>query len=527
MTRRETHLAIGENRASSTTSNKRIALTVLCLIVFVICINTTAINTAVAAIADDLTLSTSTLGWAIDVYMLAAAALVVLGGQVGDILGRRRVTFIGIGVFAVGSVLVATSASGAQLIGGRALQGAGGAVLMPATMAIVNDTFSKEERGTALGVWGAISMLAFAIGPLYGGFLTEVLSWRVIFWADVALLLVATAVLFALLRGLPGGQTRTRVDIIGAILLGLGSFLVVLALQQGQTWGWSSGLFLVVLATGLFLSVAFVTVELYRRNPLVNFSLFRRRQYVVGSLATFTNTVGLMGLLYFFNLYAQSAVLFDYSPLWASVVLLPYTVSMLVFAYPSGWIADRIGYRIPIVTGLLLMTVGFVMLARVNVSTTDADLWLPIVLSGVGVGLTYSTSSAAGMAAIPAEEAGQGAGVINMARFLGAVFVIAAGTILYVGQGIETLNEQLDQAGVGRVEEAKLDQVLTGSQSALDSTLSELDPGVRDAFVSGARQGIVNGFSDAMWLIAVVGLAGALLSFWLWRPDQRLASRSR
>jgi MFS family permease len=174
-------MTIGESRAPPSRPNKGVALTVVCLIVFVICINTTAINTAVATIAGELSLSTSTLGWALDVYMLAAAALVVLGGQIGDVLGRRRITLVGIGFFAVGSVVVATSFSGAQLIGGRALQGAGGAVLMPATMAIINDSRSKKESGTALGVWGAISMLAFAFGPLYGGFLTEALSWRVIF----------------------------------------------------------------------------------------------------------------------------------------------------------------------------------------------------------------------------------------------------------------------------------------------------------------------------------------------------------
>jgi MFS family permease len=200
------------------------------------------------------------------------------------------------------------------------------------------------------------------------------------------------------------------VDVVGAILLGLGSFLVVLALQQGQGWGWDSGLFLVVLAAGLLSLAAFVTVEIYGRNPLVDFSLFRRRQYVAGSLATFTNTVGLIGLLYFFNLYAQSAVLFDYSPLRASVVLLPYTVSMFAFAYPSGRIADRIGYRVPVVAGLLVMTAGFVMLARVTVDTTDAGLWLPIVLCGVGVGLTYSTTSATGLAAVRPNKPGRARG---------------------------------------------------------------------------------------------------------------------
>jgi len=297
--------------------------------------------------------------------------------------------------------------------------------------------------------------------------------------------------LFASLRGLPGGRTGIAVDVVGAILLGLGSFLV-LALQQGQSWGWSFGLFLAALATGLLLLVAFVMVELHRRSPLVNLALFRRRRYVAGCFATFANTVGLIGLLYFFNLYAQSSVLFDLSPLHASLVLLPYTVSMFLFAYPSGRIADRIGYRVPVVVGLLVMTAGFVMLSRVSVGTQEAGLLLPIVLCGLGVGLTYSTTSAAGMAAVPAEEAGQGAGVINMARFLGAVFVIAAGTILYVGQGVATLDEHLDR--VGQVEKTKLDRVLTGSPSAPKSTAKQLDPDTKDAFVSGARQGIVGGF---------------------------------
>ena len=186
--------------------------------------------------------------------------------------------------------------------------------------------------------------------------------------------------------------------------------------------------------------------------------------------------------------------------------------------------ADRIGYRVPVVGGLLVMTVGFLILSRVDVGTTDAELWLPIVLCGVGVGLTYSTSSAAGLAAVPAEEAGQAAGIINMARFLGAVFVIAVGTILYVGQGVETLDERLAQAGAGQVEKTKLDRVLTGSPSALDGAARKLDPGIRDAFVSGARHGIVDGFSKVMWLVAIVGLAGTLLSFWLMRPDLRSAS---
>ena len=220
------------------------ALVTACLALFLIAVNTTAINTAVSAIADDLTLSSTTLGWALNAYLLAVAAFVVLGGQLGDVLGRKRIFVIGIAVYTLAAVVVASSGSAAQLIGGRAMQGAGAAILMPATMAILHDAFPKEEQGRVLGIWGAVGGVAFAVGPLIGGFFTDALSWRWVWWSNVPVAIVALVLAGPMLRGLSSGKRGVRFDVAGIVLLAVGLFTAILALQQGSRWGWTSPLLL-------------------------------------------------------------------------------------------------------------------------------------------------------------------------------------------------------------------------------------------------------------------------------------------
>jgi predicted MFS family arabinose efflux permease len=206
---------------------------------------------------------------------------------------------------------------------------------------------------------------------------------------------------------------------------------VVFAVEQAPEWGWTSPAFLGIIAVGAVLLAVFVPVELRRDDPIVHFRLLKIRGFVGGNLATFGNAVGLIGLLYFFNLYVQSPALFDYSALEASVVLLPYGITMFFFSIIGGRVADRVGYRWPVAASLIIGAVGFALFSRFTVDTTDADLWLPMVLAGIGIGVTFSTSSAAGMVAVPDDKAGEAAGVINMFRYVGAVFVVTLGSIFY------------------------------------------------------------------------------------------------
>ena len=502
------------------------ALVTACIALFLIAVNTTAINTAVSSIADELTLSSTTLAWALNAYLLAVAAFVVLGGQLGDVLGRKRIFVVGMVLYTLAAVVVATSGTAFQLIGGRALQGMGAAILMPATMAILHDAFPKEKQGLVLGIWGAVGGVAFAVGPLVGGVFTDAISWRWVWWSNVPVAIVALVLARPMLRGLAPGKKGVRFDVAGIGLLALGLFTAILALQQGARWGWGSASILGLFAVAVVTLTAFVLVELRAKQPLVHLRLLASRVFTGGNVGTFVNSVALIGLLYFFNLYAQSSVLLDYSALLAGIALLPFGLGIFVASLVSGRLADRIGARLPVAVGIGLQGVGCFLLYRSDVSTTYSSLWLPTLVAGVGVGMTFSTPSAAGLQAVPPEEGGEASGIINIFRYVGASLVIAVGSLCYAGVGIAEMNRQLDAAGVSGVEEEQLDQALTGSPAAISEQANQLQGAQRQAFISGAQQGTVDGFDAAMLLIAVTSAGGLVLWLVLMRPGRRVSRPS-
>ena len=502
------------------------ALVTACIALFLIAVNTTAINTAVSSIADELTLSSTTLAWALNAYLLAVAAFVVLGGQLGDVLGRKRIFVVGMVLYTLAAVVVATSGTAFQLIGGRALQGMGAAILMPATMAILHDAFPKEKQGLVLGIWGAVGGVAFAVGPLIGGVFTDAISWRWVWWSNVPVAIVALVLARPMLRGLAPGKKGVRFDVAGIGLLALGLFTAILALQQGARWGWGSASILGLFAVAAVTLTAFVLVELRAKQPLVHLRLLANRVFTGGNVGTLVNSVALIGLLYFFNLYAQSSVLLDYSALLAGIALLPFGLGIFVASLVSGRLADRIGARLPVAVGIGLQGVGCFLLYRSDVSTTYSSLWLPTLVAGVGVGMTFSTPSAAGLQAVPPEEGGEASGIINIFRYVGASLVIAVGSLCYAGVGIAEMNRQLDAAGVSGVEEEQLDQALTGSPAAISEQANQLQGAQRQAFISGAQQGTVDGFDAAMLLIAVTSAGGLVLWLVLMRPGRRVSRPS-
>jgi MFS transporter, DHA2 family, methylenomycin A resistance protein len=501
------------------------ALVTACIALFLIAVNTTAINTAVSSIADELTLSSTTLAWALNAYLLAVAAFVVLGGQLGDVLGRNRIFVVGMVLYTLAAIVVATSGTAFQLIGGRALQGMGAAILMPATMAILHDAFPKEKQGFVLGIWGAVGGVAFAVGPLVGGVFTDAISWRWVWWSNVPVAIVALVLARPMLRGLAPGKKGVRFDVAGIGLLALGLFTAILALQQGARWGWGSASILGLFAVAAVTLTAFVLVELRAKQPLVHLRLLANRVFTGGNVGTLVNSVALIGLLYFFNLYAQSSVLLDYSALLAGIALLPFGLGIFVASLVSGRLADRIGARLPVAVGIGLQGVGCFLLYRSDVSTTYSSLWLPTLVAGVGVGMTFSTPSAAGLQAVPPEEGGEASGIINIFRYVGAALVIAVGSLFYTGVGIAEMNRQLDAAGVGSVEEEQLDQALTGSPAAISEQTNQLQGAQRQAFISGAQQGTVEGFDASMLVIAVSSVGGLVVWLWLVRPRGRAISR--
>ncbi|MFR9675107.1 MFS transporter [Streptomyces sp. TR06-5] len=511
----------GGHRPSTTAVPPLAVLSTGCAALFLLGVNTTAVNSALPAIAADLGLGATALGWTVGIYMLMVAALVVLGGRLGDMLGQRAVMTAGLLTFAAGAALVAVADSAFLLLLGRFVQGLGAMLTMPSTTAVLRLAYPPERQGFAQGIWGAVGGVAFAVGPLVGGLLTDELSWRWVWWASLVWALAVAAVAQFTLRELPGREPWTGLDVPGILLLALGLFALVLACQQIPLWGAGSAAVLGAFAAAVAGLVLLVLVESRRRNPLLHLRLLLEPALVAACLATGINALFLIGLSYFFNIYTQAQATLDYSALTASIALLPYGAGVFATSLLVGPLCDRIGFRRPVALGLVCAGIGALLLARVDAASGYAALWPGTTVIGLGVGITLSAPSAAGLRVLRPGNAGEGAGLINVVRYLAAALVVSLGSLVFLASGTGRLNAHLDAADVPRQDDAHVDRLLTG----VGERLSEVDEGLgsaqQEAVREGAAAAVSHGFATVMLILAVV----TLLSVPLWLVLLRMSER--
>jgi EmrB/QacA subfamily drug resistance transporter len=396
---------------------------------FILMLDSTALPLALPSIRLELGASASGLQWVQNVYLLTLAALVITMGRLGDMIGRRRVFQLGAIGFGAGSVICATADSIGQLIAGRAVQGAGGAALLALSLAIANLAFPPEERPRAVGIWAAVSAVALAIGPLVGGTAVELVGWRLIFWLSVPIAATALAIMaFAA----PESRDETagpRIDFAGLVAMALGLSAIVLALVQGKQWGWDSAATLGALAAGLALLAALWFVEHRVREPIIDFGLFRSRQYFGVTAAAFALVGSYWALLFYLPQYVE--LVLGHSTLASGVLVLPVTAPMVAISPFAGALVARMGARGLMTAGMACGTAGMVVLTRVDGDAGYAQLFPGLLLFGVALGLVYATMSAAAMAALPPEKAGIASGVLAMDRCLGGALLLAAGGAVF------------------------------------------------------------------------------------------------
>jgi EmrB/QacA subfamily drug resistance transporter len=411
------HLITDDNR-------KWWTLGAMCFALFMVMLDNTVVNVALPSILRELHAQISELEWVINGYTLTFAVLSATGGRLGDIFGRRRMFLTGVVIFALTSATAGLAQDTTMLIGSRAVQGIGAALMMPATLSIITHAFPAEERGKAIGTWAGVSALALSIGPVVGGFLTEYVSWRAIFFINLPVAVGAVAAtLFAVRESRDDSVGRT-VDYPGVVALTTGLTAIVLALIEGNKWGWGSAQIIALLVGGVVALAVFVAIELRSRAPMVEFALFRTRHFIGSNIVAFIITFAMMGTFFFMALYLQDIL--GYGALEAGIRFLPTTLVVATVAPIAGRLSDRFGPVWPMSTGLAVLATSMFMFSSIDTGTTYSGLLVPFILMGGGIALVMSPMSTAAMNAVQVQKAGIASGVLQMSRMIGASVGVAA-----------------------------------------------------------------------------------------------------
>ena len=492
-------------RSAITDDNRRWwTLGAMCFALFMIMLDNTVVNVALPAIQKDLHSSISGLEWTVNAYTLSFAVLLVTGGRLGDIFGRRRMFLFGVIVFGLSSAFIGLSQSEAWLVAGRAAQGIGAAFMMPATLSIITNAFPPHERGKAIGTWAGVSAMALAIGPVVGGFLVENVSWQSIFFLNVPVAAVAVVVTIAATRESRDENSTHHVDFPGVTAITIGLAALVLALVEGNSWGWGSASIVGLLAVSAVSLIAFAIVERRVVEPMVDFGFFRSRSFLGANLVAFIVSFAMLAMFFFLALYMQNIK--DYSPLQAGVRFLPSTVVIILVAPIAGRLSDRIGPRPLMTAGLLIVAASLFWQGHLQVETSYGFLVGAFMLMGLGMGLVMSPMSTAGMNAVEPSKAGVASGILTMSRMVGGTFGVAAMGALITGLG-----------------KSKIDALLP---AVPDDTRQKLADGLG---AGGARTGgpvgdavnqaFVYALNDGLRIGAAVAVLGALLA-WLLIADR-------
>jgi EmrB/QacA subfamily drug resistance transporter len=399
---------------------------------FMVALDATVVSTALSRMQADLHAGLTSLQWTLNAYGIAFAAGIITAAALGDRFGRRLIFTIGLALFTIASGACAVVPSAADLIAARTVQGLGGAIVLPLSLTILTTAFPAERRGTIVGIYGGLAGLAVAAGPLVGGAVTQGINWHWIFWINVPIGVAAVALSQRLLPESHGA--RERLDLTGVGLVTGGVVAIVWALVRAGQAGWASPEIVTTLAAGAVLLVAFVAWENHVREPMVPLRLFGARAFAMGNATTFLMSGAIFAGAYLVAEEFQFAR--HYSPVSTGLRLLPFFATPMVISPLAGALSDRTGRRPVMVTGLALLTAGFIWVAlRGSLTTSWVELTLALLVAGIGISMALPTVPTAVLNAVAPHEMGKASGINYMAQRLGGVFAIAVSTAVFAAHG--------------------------------------------------------------------------------------------
>ena len=406
------------------------ALAAVSLATFMTYLDNNIVNVAIPTIQHSLHLSVSGLEWVVSSYLLTVAGLLLAGGRLADVYGRRRIFLGGLALFTVSSLAAGLASSGEMLIASRAVQGVGAALLMPATLAVIMAAFTNvRERNTAIGIWAAIGALALALGPALGGLISQHLHWGWIFLINVPVGVITFVIAGRYIAESRDTSATRRLDIGGLVTSAVSLFALTYALIQGAASGWTSTLILGAFALAAVAAAAFLAIETRVASPMVDLSMFRRREFSGGSGTMMIWSFGILGIYFFTSLYLQQTL--GFSPVEAGLAFVPMALCVAVFAAIAPRVEARVGAHRAVAAGMAFMVVGLILFARLGLNTTYASLLPGFMLFGAGAGLMNVPLTNAVMQAVPQSRAGVASALLNASREVaGLLGVTVIGAVL-------------------------------------------------------------------------------------------------
>jgi DHA2 family methylenomycin A resistance protein-like MFS transporter len=450
-------------------ASKVITLVVTCLGSFMVLLDATIVVTALPTIQSHLHANLSDLQWAVDAFTLSFAALILTGGTLGDRFGRKRFFLLGLVLFLIGSTLCGFAPTLDWLLFGRVVQGVGAAVLAPGSLSVLAAAFPEpRERAQVIGIWAGVSGLGLAAGPLAGGWLIQIASWPAIFFVNLPVGVVALVLSVPLLAESRNPNAR-RIDLPGQILVTGTLVCLVMALIEGSSRGWTSGLILGLFIGSAVLLVAFLLVEIRAREPMVPLQLFVNRVFWVANVASIVLGFAMMGSLFFLVQFLQDVQ--GYTAFEAGLRTLPVSVGMFAVAPFIGRLTARLGARLPIVLGgLFAATSLFVLATTLQPDTSYATLWWQITLFGIGCGFMLTPLTAAVLSTTPPERSGLGSSLLNTSRQIGITLGVAVLGAFVLQQFPGNIVSQLTQRGLP----ASVSATIAGKMAAAGAGASQV-----------------------------------------------------
>ncbi len=491
--------------------------------IFMLLLDITVVNVALPDIQRSLHSSFQDLQWVVDAYSLTLAAFLLTAGSLADLLGRKRVFIAGLVVFTASSVVCGLSSSSLMLNLARGVQGTGGAMMFATSLALIAQAFHGKERGTAFGVFGAVTGAAVAVGPLVGGIITSGIGWEWIFFVNVPIGMVAVILTLTQVSESRDPQS-TRVDWPGLLTFSGALFLLVFALVRGNDKGWGSTQIVAFLLASLVLIVLFVIVERVQQRPMLDLTLFRRPAFTGANIVAFALSGSIFAMFLYLTLYIQNVL--GFTPLQAGLRFLPITLLSFVVAPVAGRLSVHVPIRMLLGVGLLLISAGLVAMTAVDATSGWTTLIPGFAVAGVGIGLVNPPLAAAAVGVVPHERSGMASGINSTFRQVGIATGIAGLGAIFQHSVTKSTAAALHAGGHAQeilgAAHGRLGVLLESGN--VNQIAHSLSPGAHAALLSSYRVGFTDAFTDILIVGAVLAFVGSLLAFVLIRGRDFVAS---